>query len=199
VLHLRGIISSDRPLLVVAVEEEASHLHAADLPILITGVGKVNAAASTAAALATATPSMVINMGTAGGLKAGITGTHVITRVLQHDLNSDAIFALIGHHVGEPIDVHLPAWLPAQYQRSTLASGDVFVSDPAVRDRLAQEADLVDMEGYAVARTARMAGVPALLVKQVSDSADGTAGRTWVETVDECAEVLGHWVREHLR
>ena len=198
-LHLRGIISSDRPLLVVAVEEEASHLHAADLPILITGVGKVNAAASTAAALATATPSMVINMGTAGGLKAGITGTHVITRVLQHDLNSDAIFALIGHHVGEPIDVHLPAWLPAQYQRSTLASGDVFVSDPAVRDRLAQEADLVDMEGYAVARTARMAGVPALLVKQVSDSADGTAGRTWVETVDECAEVLGHWVREHLR
>ena len=198
-LHLRGIISSDRPLLVVAVEEEATHLHAADLPILITGVGKVNAAASTAAALATATPSMVINMGTAGGLKAGITGTHVITRVMQHDLNSDAIFALIGHHVGEPIDVHLPTWLPAQHQRSTLASGDVFVSDPAVRDRLAQQADLVDMEGYAVARTARLAGVPALLVKQVSDSADGTAGRTWVETVHECAEVLGDWVREHLR
>ena len=36
-----------------------------------------------------------------------------------------------------------------------LATGDVFVTDPAVRDRLAERAHLVDMEGYAVAYAAR--------------------------------------------
>jgi adenosylhomocysteine nucleosidase len=35
-------------------------------------------------------------------------------------------------------------------------------------------------------------------VKQVSDQADGSAGKSWRETVDECAEILGAWVRTHL-
>lgn len=168
------------------------------LPILITGVGKVNSAGALGVALSLCRPTCVINAGTAGSLRAGVAGTHVISRVIQHDLDSDAIFALTGMHVGEPLDVHLPEWLPADHDRAVLATGDVFVSDPVVRDRLAQHADLVDMEGYAVARTARMAGVPAILVKQVSDPADHTAAGTWIDAVHECATVLGEWVRTHV-
>ena len=56
-----------------------------------------------------------------------------------------------------------------------LASGDVFVADPAVRDPLARRADLVDMEGYAVAYACRRFGVPVRLVKHVSDNADEVA------------------------
>jgi adenosylhomocysteine nucleosidase len=41
---LHGDIQPDLPLLVVALEEEAVHLHVHELPILVTGVGKVNAA-----------------------------------------------------------------------------------------------------------------------------------------------------------
>jgi hypothetical protein len=36
------------------------------------------------------------------------------------------------------------------------------------------------------------------VVKEVSDSADHTAGRTWNDSVDICAERLGAWVRGNL-
>jgi len=155
-------------LLVVALEEEATHLHVSDLPVLVTGVGKVNAAIAVALTLADASPSAVVNLGTAGALRDDVAGTHVVGTVVQHDLDDDALFGLTGMRFGEPVRL-ADAGL-------TLATGDVFVSDPATRERLARTADLVDMEGYAVALAARAAGVPVTLVKQVSDRAGGLGG-----------------------
>ena len=189
-MRLHRSITADRPLIVVALEEEATHLHVSELPALVTGVGKVNAAIAVATILGEHSPSHVINVGTAGALREGISGTHVIGRVIQHDLDDSALFSLAGLHFGEPIDLG-PTGL-------TLATGDAFVSDSTTRDRLAVLADLVDMEGYAVARASLAAGVPVSLVKHVSDSADDSAGRSWRESIDDCAEQLGHWLREHL-
>ncbi|MDP2012677.1 MAG: nucleoside phosphorylase, partial [Actinomycetota bacterium] len=67
-MRLHRTISSDRPLLVVALEEEAAHLHVSELPILVTGAGKVNAAVAVATILGQSSPSEVINLGTAGAL-----------------------------------------------------------------------------------------------------------------------------------
>lgn len=189
-MRLHRTISPDLPLLVVALEEEATHLHVSELPILVTGAGKVNAAIAVSSILAEASPTRVVNLGTAGALQDGMAGTHVIGTVVQHDLDDAALFALSGLHFGEPVQV------AAEGPR--LVTGDVFVSDADTRARLAQLADLVDMEGYAVARAAVHAGVPVTLVKEVSDNADETAGRSWRETVDECAERLGAWVHAHL-
>jgi adenosylhomocysteine nucleosidase len=188
---LHGDISPDLPLLVVALEDEAVHLHVHELPILITGVGKVNAAIAVSTILGKHRPSSIVNLGTAGALRAGVTGTHVISTVIQHDLNDAAIFDLVGMHFGEPINVG-----PAD--SSVLATGDRFISKPEVRERLAAEAHLVDMEGYAVARAARAAGVPVTLVKQVSDEAGEQAAKSWTETLDECSAALGAWVHAHL-
>lgn len=189
-MRLHRTISPDLPLLVVALEEEATHLHVSELPILVTGAGKVNAAIAVSSILAEASPTRVVNLGTAGALRDGMAGTHVIGSVVQHDLDDAALFALSGLHFGEPVQVAADG--------ARLVTGDVFVSDAATRTRLAQIADLVDMEGYAVARAAVHAGVPVTLVKEVSDNADEAAGRSWRETVDECAERLGAWVHTHL-
>ena len=54
------------------------------------------------------------------------------------------------------------------------------------------------MEGYAVARAATAALIPVTLVKQVSDTADDRAGRTWKESVEACAIELGAWVQSVL-
>lgn len=177
-------------LLVVAVEHEAVHLPS-DLPLLITGVGKVHAALQVSRALADPArrPSLVVNVGTAGALHAGMVGTHVIGRVVQHDLDSRLLEQLTGHRYGAPIDLG---------DGPTLATGDVFVSDPARRDALAAHADLVDMEGYAVAAACRLAGVPVRLVKHVSDSADSDAQRSWLDSVHEASRVLGEWLATHL-
>jgi adenosylhomocysteine nucleosidase len=79
-----------------------------------------------------------------------------------------------------------------------LATGDLFVAEESARQRLAERAHLVDMEGYAVASAALAAGVPVRLVKHVSDEAGEGAARTWRESVDGCAQALGLWARDNL-
>ena len=49
-----------------------------------------------------------------------------------------------------------------------LASGDAFIADTATRDVLGKRADLVDMEGYALATTAAAAAAVSM-AKHVSD------------------------------
>ena len=68
----------------------------------------------------------------------------------------------------------------------------------AVRDELATRADLVDMEGYAIALACAELGVPVHLVKRVSDNADETA-HDWSAAVDGCARDLGAWVADFVR
>ena len=50
-MGLSGEITPDRPLLVMAVKEEAQ-CYDGDLPLLLTGMGKVNAAIALASVLA---------------------------------------------------------------------------------------------------------------------------------------------------
>ncbi|MDP2287510.1 MAG: nucleosidase [Actinomycetota bacterium] len=189
-MRLHRTISSDRPLLVVALEEEAAHLHVSELPILVTGAGKVNAAVAVATILGQSSPSEVINLGTAGALAEDLIGTHVISRVTQHDLDDESLFDLVGLHFGLPVDLG-GAGL-------TLTTGDAFIADPAVRALLSEHSDLVDMEGYAVARAALAADIPVRIVKRVSDEAGAGAASSWRESVDDCAEHLGVWVRQFL-
>ncbi len=190
-MKLHRTISLDRPLLVVALEEEAQHLHVSEFPVLVTGVGKICAASALSALLARQRPSSLINLGTAGALQEGLRGTQVISRVIQHDFDDDGVFALTGEHFGEPIELGGTG--------PVLASGDAFISGGPLRDRLmARGAQVVDMEGYAVARVARDFGLSVTLVKEISDSACEGAAKSWTETLDECAERLGAWVRREL-
>jgi adenosylhomocysteine nucleosidase len=188
-VRLTGEIRADRPLVVVALEEEAAHLDDR-LPVLLTGVGKVNAAVTVSEALATARPAAVINVGTAGSVRSGWEGTHEVSRVLQHDLDNDLLLALTGRSFAVPIELGGDG--------PTLATGDSFVSSAADRDRIAAVADLVDMEGYAVAMAARHAGVPVRLVKHVSDAADDGAAHSWKGSVDDAARNLAGWLADNV-
>lgn len=178
--------SSPRVLVVSATAAEAAYVPG-DLPLVITGIGKTAAAARTARALAEfaeVDELVVVNIGTAGALREGLSGLFEPGVVLNHDISAAAIRAL-GHDPEERLVVG--------DGEATLASGDVFVSDPLVRDRLAEIAHLVDMEGYAVAWTAKEFGRPVRLVKHVSDNADDTAW-DWVAAVDRSAQALGEWL-----
>lgn len=187
---LIGAVSPDRPLLVVALAEEATHLRDLGLPLLLTGVGMVNAALACARILAGHRPSEVVNLGTAGALRPGLRGLHEIGRVSQRDLDDEAIFAITGQHPAPPLDLGVPG--------AALSSGDDFVSDARRRGLLAEHSDLCDMEGYAVYAAARGARVPARLVKYVSDDADDAAQGTWPEAVERCAVQLGRWAHRTL-
>ncbi|MEE1820451.1 nucleosidase [Streptomyces sp. SP18ES09] len=185
-MELLGQITADRPLLVLAVKEEAQFLDT-ELPVLLTGMGKVNAATALATVLGRGRlPSGIVNLGTAGALRPGWTGTHVVGTVVQHDLDGELLATLTGETYGTPLG------LPDGGE-VVLATGDAFISDEAARARLAERAPLVDMEGYALAAAAELAGVPLRIVKHVSDEAGDGAARTWRESVAECARALADW------
>ena len=155
------------------------------------GWGKVAAAASAQYAIDRWHPRVLVNLGTAGALRdeaAQGTGLHEVGEVLNHEISADAIRAL-------GFDPH--ERLRVGDAETVLASGDVFVTDPAVRARLAREAHLVDMEGYAYAWVAREFGLPIRMVKHVSDGADEGA-MAWVDLVDRSARILGEWAAARL-
>lgn len=181
-----------RYLIVAATTAEAAHVPA-DLPLVITGLGKTCAAAVTTPALAGRTDLadlVIVNIGTAGALRDDVDGLYTPGVVLNHDISADVLRA-IGHDPEERIVVG--------DSDIVLATGDTFISDSAARDALARRAHLVDMEGYAVVWAARQFGVPVRLVKHVSDNADQQAAFDWPAQVAASAKVLGDWLATHLR
>lgn len=173
-------------LVLSATRDEAVHVPDG-LTTVITGIGKVEAAAATAAAIVRHRPSRIVNIGTAGALRTGLDGLFLPSVILNHDFDAPAIRALGATAIDE---VALD-----DGDGTVLATGDRFVTEPVLRDALAERASLVDMEGFAVARVAATMGVPFRLVKVVSDTADESA-LEWQKVVDRCARRLGDWLRE---
>jgi adenosylhomocysteine nucleosidase len=64
-----------------------------------------------------------------------------------------------------------------------VASGDKFVAQSADKDRIVADfsADVCEMEGAAVAHTAFVNGTAFLVVRAISDSADGGANMDYME------------------
>lgn len=180
-------MSANNVLVVSATKSEAAYVPQG-YELLITGIGKVSAATAVASALARYEREdlpLVVNIGTAGALHAHHGGLYVPGVVINHDISSTAIRAL-GHDVADRLVL-------ADGDDSVLATGDAFIADAATRDALAQRADLVDMEGFAIAFAAQAAGATCRLVKHVSDHADDSA-LDWPAMIDASARELGRWL-----
>jgi len=174
-------------LVVSATEAEAAHVPE-QYDKLITGIGKVAAAVAVSAALAAypeGSRPLVVNIGTAGALHSRHGGLYLPSTAINHDISSEVLRSL-GHPVRDVLSIE-------DGDGTVLATGDSFVSDAQVRDALAARADLVDMEGFAIAYAASHMGARCRLVKHVSDHADETA-MDWPKQIDNSARVLAEWL-----
>ncbi|MGO3327333.1 nucleosidase [Gordonia sp. (in: high G+C Gram-positive bacteria)] len=174
-----------RTLIVSATRAEAAHV-SAGADVLVTGIGKVRAATVLTQRLERGDYASVVNIGTAGALHERHSGLFVPSVVIEHDISAAALSA-IGY---ETVD----RWELAGGDGTVLASGDTFVTDPDHRATLAARADLVDMEGAAIAQVCARYRIPVTLVKAVSDQADGSA-MDWPQVVDAAARELADWLR----
>ena len=172
-------------LVVAATRAEAVHIPSG-LRVVVTGIGKTAAAVATTHAIAQERPSLVVNVGSAGALRDGLSGTYEISRVVNHDMNADAVRAL-GFDPRDELEIG-----PGDV---VLASGDTFVADAETRRRLGARAHLVDMEGYAIAYSCNELGVPLRMVKHVSDQCD-EASMDWPDLVEHSARALGEWLEQ---
>ena len=171
-------------LIVAATHAEAAHLPpSADL--LVTGIGKVQAAIALTRALERGDYDRVVNIGTAGSLHDHHSGLFLPSTVVEHDYSAAALAA-----IGQPA---VDRWEVPGGDGTVIATGDTFVSDPAHRAVLAERADLVDMEAAAIARVCAAYRLPVVFVKTVSDQADDSA-LDWPQVVDAAARDLAGWL-----
>jgi adenosylhomocysteine nucleosidase len=155
-------------LILLALAEEAPSL-ARHPAVFLTGVGKVNAALTAARLIERHRPARLWNFGTAGGLTVG-AGLHRCTRFVQRDMLVSALGFPPGQTPFEPETA-----LVSGSGGLTCSSGDSFVtsgSDPL-------QADLVDMEAYALAKAALTSNVDFRCYKFISDQANAESARDW--------------------
>jgi len=171
---------NDTVLVVVAVEGEL------DVPLpypyvkTIIGVGKVNAAINTMKAIMLEKPSLVVNFGTAGSLDPELNrGLYSVGRVVQRDFDARPLAPALGI---VPFD-STPLTLDLNYPEGvTLSTGDNFVTSPPE-----VHSDLVDMEGWAIAKVCRELQVPLEIYKYVTDGADEDAAADWLSQMRQGA------------
>jgi adenosylhomocysteine nucleosidase len=132
--------------------------------LVISGIGKTNAAIAATYCCAVFHPGWIVNLGAAGSTKAsyGLGDTCHITKIIEWDrprLSSNSPH------------VHQPHVLRG-FREAVLATQDRPVIDRDHRRVIEPYADLADMEGAAVVQAARRLGTPGVLFKFVSDTPD---------------------------
>jgi adenosylhomocysteine nucleosidase len=168
-------------------------LHGRDVVCVVSRIGKVAAAATTALLVERFAASSILFTGVAGAVSPGLAvGDVVVARtLLQHDLDATPIFPryeipLLG--LSEvPTDPALTERAAAaardfvgasRVHAGLVVSGDQFFASSAaiaeLRERL-PTALAVEMEGAAVAQVCHELGVPCAVVRTISDAGDDTA------------------------
>lgn len=181
------MIADKRVLFVMAVEAEyGAHLRARFTPLL-TGVGPVEAALVTGMALhdlarQRALPDLVVCLGSAGSRICPLGDIFQIASVSWRDMDASRLGFTKGvtPFIDHPVDVPLATPLSLPLARLSTGANIVGGEDYAEID-----ADMVDMETFAVARACDRFGVPLMGLRGVSD------GPGELDHIDSWTELLG--------
>ena len=183
-------------------------------PVVVArcGVGKVNAAMCVQVLADLYGVTHVINTGVAGSLDARIDiGDLVVsTDVMHHDVDA----TVFGYAPGQVPGMKTVAFEASNQLATAVAkaagevaptigvhagrvvSGDQFIADAAVKERLSRDFDgrCCEMEGAAIAQACQQNGLPFVVVRAISDKADGSAEVAYPEfetkAAQRCARIV---------
>jgi len=158
-------------LFVMAIDAEyGPHLQARITP-LMTGVGPVEAALAMAVTLdrmaqAGTLPDLVVSLGSAGSRVGMLGEVYQVASVSWRDMDASrlgftkGVTPLIDH----PVDI--PLVTPLEIRALRLSTGANVVGG---EEYAAIDADMVDMETFAIARACQRFGVPLMGLRGISD------------------------------
>lgn len=159
------------------------------------GVGKVNAAMHTQILIDRFSPDVLIQNGVAGSLSTDVEYFDLIVgnELVYHDMQTwvlEQFEPLQTVYTADPALVQLAAKAAGACKIGRIATGDIFVSEAADRERIASQtkALCVEMEGCAVAHTATLNRVPFVVLRAISDKADGSAHEDYVDFAQKAAD-----------
>ena len=178
--------------------------------VVQSGIGKVNAGMCTQILADLFQVEAVINTGIAGSLNNDINIGDIVlsTDVLHHDMDATgfgyepAEIPLMGKKTFEA-DASLRSLIAETCREvnpeigvfeGRVVSGDQFISDGDVKDRLVRmfAPYCTEMEGAAIAQAAWLNQIPFVIIRAISDKADGSAHMDYSEFE---AKAIEHTVR----
>ena len=156
-------------IVLCAIPQEVEGLY--DTEVYFTGVGKINAAATTEQIIRNHKPDLIINYGTAGSLDTDLKGLVKVTGFVDRDMDARPLKFKLGQ---TPYEKDIMLGTP----EVVCGTGDTFATEkPKIN------CDVVDMEAYAIAKICKKHKVEFLCYKYISDSADESASDDWLKNV----------------
>ncbi len=159
-------------LFVMATEQEYGAELKSRIHPLVTGVGPVEAAAVTSEVLAqlkarNELPSLVISLGSAGSRNLEHAAVYQLSSICYRDMDCSPLGFARGvvPFLDEPSVIEIRHRIPG-IASASIATGASIVSG-AMYDAI--EADMVDMESYAVYRAAKRFGIPMIGLRGITD------------------------------
>ena len=193
VSSLKGQLSGGRISKKAGMEFCEGKIGGVDVVVVRCGIGKVNAALCVQILCDDHHVTHVINTGVAGSLNNDLNiGDILISKdAVHHDVD----VTVFSYRKGEvpqlgvrefPADPHLIEAAEKaisdnqpelNYRVGRVASGDQFISSSEVKERIIGEfeADCAEMEGASIAHGAYLNGIPFVIIRAISDKADGSA------------------------
>ena len=173
-------MTSELALIMALPNESKGLFEQAGIEVHYSGIGKVNAAFKAFEVIQKTGCKTILNLGTAG---SSYFDAHVLVEVTQF-VQRDMDVSPLGFAVGvTPVDTDYPAEIDlepffAHLPKGTCGTGDNFETGaPKV------PCNLVDMEGYALAKVCKKLGVRLISVKYITDGANDTAHLDWEENL----------------
>ena len=199
----RSKLSSDKTERIAGYEFHISEACGVYVYHVCCGIGKVNAAVCTQLLIDKFNVDYIINTGIAGGIAAETRVLDIVISkdVMHHDLLARFLDNYPPFYSSFKADkrlvtaaVNVCKELGERFFVERIVSGEVFVSDNAVRDKIIEEFNpyAVDMETAAIAHTASRNEVPFVSVRCISDKADDEGEMTY----DEFSAVAARKVAE---
>ncbi len=161
---------------------------------LFTGVGPIEAAISLSKTLAQLKtennlPNFIISLGSAGSAKLEQLEIYQASSISYRDMDASALGFEKGitPFLDQPADIKLPFILP-NIKTASLATGASVVSGKAYENI---NADMVDMESFALLRTCQNFNLPMIALRGISD------GKHELNHIDDWSQYL-HIIDEKL-
>ncbi len=180
-------VSGKSILFVMAVEAEYGSFLRSRIEPLMTGVGPVEAAIALTRTLAkleqeNERPDLVVSLGSAGSARLEQTEIYQASSVSYRDMDASPLGFEKGRtpFLDLPAALELPLRIPG-VPTASLSTGANIVSGPAYETI---DADMVDMETFAVLRTCHAFNLPLIGLRGISD------GKQELKHVDDWKEYL---------
>lgn len=207
---LLGLLEEKQEKTIAGSTFYEGRLEGLDAVVVRCGIGKVNAAICAQILCDCFAVTHLVNTGIAGSLdaKLDIGDLLVSTDAMYHDFDcthfgypygqvagmdivtfpADKVLADLAFAAAEAVN-------PGHTRRGRIASGDQFVAEKALKERIiANTAGMcTEMEGTAIAQTAYRNGIPFVILRAISDKADDSAEMDYPtferQAAHRCAQV----------